>query len=104
MLPPARESLERVEDQSEQVAIRSPEVPSQVLRRRAVSERMSESKPSPTANVDAYIEAAPEAARPMLVRLRSIIRAAAPEATETISYGVPSFKLRGSLVSFGAAS
>jgi len=38
-----------------------------------------------------------------LERLRRQIREAAPDAEECISYGLPTFKLNGSLVHFGAA-
>ena len=41
--------------------------------------------------------------RAALQSLRETIRAIAPEAEETISYGIPSFKLDGPLVAFGAA-
>ena len=42
--------------------------------------------------------------REALETLRSQIRAAAPDAVESINYGVPAFKLDGRpLVSFGAA-
>lgn len=41
--------------------------------------------------------------REALQRLREQIRAAAPDATETIAYGVPSFRLHGRyFLSFGA--
>jgi uncharacterized protein YdhG (YjbR/CyaY superfamily) len=48
-----------------------------------------------TSDVDGYIAAAPEAARPLLRELRKTIRAAAPEAEEGISYGMPSYHLYG---------
>lgn len=53
-------------------------------------------------NVDAYINDFPDAVRARLTEMRSIIRAAAPEAEETISYGMPTFKLNGNLVHFAA--
>lgn len=54
--------------------------------------------------VDAVLAALPEAERSALEALRRMIAAAAPEAVETISYGVPAFKYRGRpLVSFAAA-
>ena len=44
--------------------------------------------------VEAYIAAVPEPARAGLVKLREIIRSAAPkEAVEVISYGIPAFAL-----------
>jgi uncharacterized protein YdhG (YjbR/CyaY superfamily) len=55
-------------------------------------------------DVDAVLAALPEAERAALEALRRVIAAAAPEAVETISYGVPAFKYRGRpLVSFAAA-
>ncbi len=54
------------------------------------------------ASVDAYLSAVPEPFRAMLQALRAIIRDAAPEATEQISYGMPSYKLGRPLVSFAA--
>ncbi len=49
----------------------------------------------PSSDVDDYIAAAPEAARALLTQLRATIRAAAPEADERISYGMPSYRLNG---------
>jgi uncharacterized protein YdhG (YjbR/CyaY superfamily) len=49
----------------------------------------------PFRDVDLYIAAAPEEAQPLLRELRETIRAAAPEAEERISYGMPYYELRG---------
>lgn len=57
----------------------------------------------PAASVEDFLAAVPEPQRAALVQLRAEIRAAVPEAREVISYGVPTYKLEGSLVSFGAA-
>ncbi len=57
----------------------------------------------PPATIDEYISAYPEDVQERLKAMRETIKAAAPEATETLSYGVPTFKLNGNLVSFGAA-
>jgi uncharacterized protein YdhG (YjbR/CyaY superfamily) len=46
-------------------------------------------------SVDSYIAAAPAAARPLLNELRNTIRAAAPDAAERISYGMPAYHLHG---------
>ena len=55
-------------------------------------------------DVDAFLAALPLEMRAALENLRRAIRAAAPDAEESISYGVPAFKYRGRpLVSFGAA-
>jgi uncharacterized protein YdhG (YjbR/CyaY superfamily) len=54
-------------------------------------------------SVDAYMAALPDAPRIALEKLRKTIRAAAPNATETISYQMPTFKLNGRfLVSYAA--
>lgn len=53
--------------------------------------------------VDDYMAALPGASRAALEKLRKTIKAAAPEATETISYHMPTFKLSGRfLVSYAA--
>jgi uncharacterized protein YdhG (YjbR/CyaY superfamily) len=52
--------------------------------------------------VDAYIAAAPMPAQPILRQLREAIKAAAPNATERISYGMPSYEYHGRLVYFAA--
>ena len=57
---------------------------------------------APPATVDEYLAGVPDDARAALERLRGIIRATAPEATETISYRIPAFKHRGLLVGFAA--
>ena len=55
-------------------------------------------------DVDAFLAALPPEMRAALENLRREIRAAAPDAEESINYGVPAFKYRGRpLVSFGAA-
>ena len=55
-------------------------------------------------DVDAYIAAAPKAAQPKLRQLRKLIRAAAPNATERISYRMPYYDLNGRLVYFALHS
>src|SRR2546422_6586481 len=53
-------------------------------------------------SVDAYFRTIPRGARVALQKLRKTIRAAAPEATEVISYGMPCFKHHGMLVGYAA--
>src|SRR5271166_2035755 len=56
-------------------------------------------------NVDEYLAGVPEPARSMLKKLRAAIRSAVPpEATETISYGIPAVKHKRILVWFAAFS
>jgi len=54
------------------------------------------------ASVAAYLRAVPPTPRAALQQLRKTIKAAAPEATEVISYGMPMFKHHGMLVGFAA--
>ena len=52
--------------------------------------------------IDEYISSFPKDIQKMLEEIRSAIRKAAPDAVETISYGIPTFKLNGNLVHFAA--
>ncbi len=55
--------------------------------------------------VDGYLKRVPEPARTTLKKVRAVIRSVAPpEATESISYGIPTFKYKGMLASFAAFS
>lgn len=54
-------------------------------------------------SVEEYLKGVPEEPRAVLETLRARIKAAAPEATETISYQMPAFKDQGRfLVSYAA--
>jgi len=55
-------------------------------------------------STDAYLADLPDDQRAALETLRRQIRAVVPEAEETISYGLPTFRLHGNLVHFGAAA
>jgi uncharacterized protein YdhG (YjbR/CyaY superfamily) len=58
----------------------------------------------PAASVDEYLAAVPEHVRPALEQVRHAVRAVVPEATETISYGIPTFKEGGTaVVGYGAS-
>ena len=48
--------------------------------------------PAPS-SVDAYLAGLPDDRRAELERLRRIVRALAPEAVETIAYGMPAYKI-----------
>lgn len=52
--------------------------------------------------IDEFIGQFPADVQKILQELRSVIREAAPGATEAISYGIPTFKLHGNLVHFSA--
>ncbi len=53
-------------------------------------------------DIDEYIALFPDEVQKKLREIRAVIKAAAPEATETISYQMPTFKLHGNLVHFAA--
>ena len=56
------------------------------------------------ADIDQYLATVPAEARVMLEELRRTIRAVAPEAAESISYGVATFKHQGRPLAYiGAA-
>ncbi len=56
-------------------------------------------------DIDEYLAVVPEPARSTLNKVRAAIRSAAPpEATEAITYRIPTFKYNGSLVAFAAFS
>lgn len=62
-----------------------------------------ETKPSESTQIDATLAALPADRRTALQSLRETIAAAAPEAEETISYGMPAFRYHGRpLVAFAA--
>ena len=53
--------------------------------------------------IDEYIAGYPADVQERLQTMRQTIRAAAPDATEAMNYGVPTFQLNGNLVHFGAS-
>ena len=55
-----------------------------------------------TSSIDAYIASFPQATQALLRAVRATIRAAAPDATEKISYLMPTFAQEGNLVHFAA--
>src|SRR6516165_6515843 len=59
-------------------------------------------KPPKPKDINDYISQFPAGVRAILEKVRSTISSAAPEAKETISYLMPSFKLHGMLVYFAA--
>jgi uncharacterized protein YdhG (YjbR/CyaY superfamily) len=61
------------------------------------------SRMSKPATIAQYISSSPAKVRPILRRIRSTIRKAAPGAMETISYRIPTFRMNGrALVHFAA--
>jgi uncharacterized protein YdhG (YjbR/CyaY superfamily) len=51
-------------------------------------------------DVDTYLAVQPENIRLALEKMRGIIKTAAPDAEEVISYGMPAYKYHGMLVYF----
>jgi len=61
-------------------------------------------KTNPTGpqNIDEYIAGCPGEVQAILEQIRLTIRQAAPDAAETMSYQMPTFKLKENLVHFAA--
>jgi uncharacterized protein YdhG (YjbR/CyaY superfamily) len=62
---------------------------------------MDKNQATPT-SIDDYIAACPPEVQPVLQRIRQIVREAAPEAQEVISYRMPAFRMSGILLYFAA--
>lgn len=62
---------------------------------------MNESKVQ-FSNIDEYIALFPEEIQEILAKIRQIINENAPEASEKISYQMPTFYLNGNLIHFAA--
>src|SRR5882762_6685005 len=62
---------------------------------------MKSSSRRPT-TIDEYIADQPIAIRPIMEKLRGIVKKNAPGAMEVISYGMPAYKLHGMLLYFAA--
>jgi uncharacterized protein YdhG (YjbR/CyaY superfamily) len=50
--------------------------------------------------IDDFVLQYPKETQTLLQKVRETIKAVAPEATETISYGIPTFQFHGNLVHF----
>jgi uncharacterized protein YdhG (YjbR/CyaY superfamily) len=72
------------------------------LAKRAAVTTRNARRPRAPKTIDEYIDRCAPQAQPILRRVRATIAKAAPGATETISYGIPAFKLRRILVYFAA--
>jgi len=53
-------------------------------------------------DIDEYLSGYPEHVQRFLTQMRLTVKKAAPQATEKISYGIPTFALEGNLVHFAA--
>jgi uncharacterized protein YdhG (YjbR/CyaY superfamily) len=54
-------------------------------------------------DIDGYLAGLPAEAQAALEKLRRAIRAAAPQAAESISYGMPAYKYRGKALAYFSA-
>jgi uncharacterized protein YdhG (YjbR/CyaY superfamily) len=64
--------------------------------------RKNDAKSAPAKNVDDYLAGVPKEARATLEKLRQTIKAAAPMASEVISYQMPMYKHHGMVIGFAA--
>jgi len=58
------------------------------------------SRQKQSTTIDEYIAEFPRDVQPLLEKVRAAIRKASPDATEAISYGMPTFKLHGNMIHF----
>jgi len=58
--------------------------------------------PQPVTTIDAYIAGFPSETQARLQEIRTAIAAAAPDASEAISYNIPTFKLGGTYLLYFA--
>jgi uncharacterized protein YdhG (YjbR/CyaY superfamily) len=61
-----------------------------------------ETNKAKTNTIDEFIALYPIDVQEILKKVRATIKKAAPEAAETIAYGIPTFVLKGNLVHFAA--
>ena len=64
--------------------------------------RKADAKSAPAKDVDQYLAGVPKEARATLEKLRQTIKAAAPMASEVISYQMPMYKHHGMVIGFAA--
>jgi uncharacterized protein YdhG (YjbR/CyaY superfamily) len=53
-------------------------------------------------SINDYIDSYPQPVRPILERVRAIIRKALPKAEESITYNIPTYKMDGELILYFA--
>jgi uncharacterized protein YdhG (YjbR/CyaY superfamily) len=63
---------------------------------------LADVKRRPAKTIDEYIDRCAPEAQPILRRVRATIAKAVPDATETISYGIPAFRTRRIVLYFAA--
>jgi hypothetical protein len=74
---------------------KSPKTKSSTIRSPKAKSTTTRSTTTKSPKVDAYIEDAPEHAKPILKKLRRLIHKASPKIEETIKWGVPHFECNG---------
>jgi len=72
--------------------------------RKRATKGSARTRAAPVTSVAQYLAAVPIDKRRALMKLRAQIRAAAPGATETISYGMPAYKVNGKVLVYFAAA
>lgn len=73
------------------------------MKKKSRSDRSSRMGANAPKTVDQYLSRVPEPGRSTLEKVRATIRSAVPkEATEVISYGIPTFRYKGALIAFAA--
>jgi uncharacterized protein YdhG (YjbR/CyaY superfamily) len=79
----------------------SPKKPSDLSEKTPPRKTPSPKAPSPK-TIDAYIEGFPEPVRAKLREVRRVVRRVAPDATEKMGYGIPTFTQGKNLFHFAA--
>jgi uncharacterized protein YdhG (YjbR/CyaY superfamily) len=75
----------------------------QMKKAKSAARRAAKKTSSQQITFAGYFAKVPEPALTQLKKMRDVIRSVAPkETTETISYGIPTFKYEGALVTIGA--
>ena len=67
-----------------------------------MKKRNTGAKRAPASDVDEYLAGVPKEVRATLEKLRKTIKAAAPMASESISYQMPMYKHHGMVIGFAA--
>lgn len=58
--------------------------------------------PAAPSSIDEYLQSQPDQVRPVLAEVRRVLAAQLPQAQETISYGMPAFRLPGGVAVYFA--
>lgn len=97
--------VEREQRRTGDRGIQGPPAEGSRMRKSSLAERPHRQSPRsrPPATIDDYVSGFPRTVQALLRKVRQTIEKAAPDARETISYGIPTFVCNGKkLVWFGA--